>query len=284
MKKIIAAIVCSIFFSSCGTSHKVIEDDANVRWPDFLRDWAVDYEINDVQHLAIIDQIDTVYKLIEDSTSNDDLLCTNLCKLQDVISDAIKYDSSLVFSLMMRATCRNIYGVIYRSPWLLEKKCSCEVLNYLILDGQWNTSSRTNLDLMYTTITGLSWQASERFANLLLGKEDGNDIVLSLLLVYNYTDTIINNLQLTFIDSKGNILDTLTENDIYVDSSVVCVKQMQVPPYLIMAALADNGTITISYETPNGIVEMHGFPHMFFKEQIDDCPRLKDVFNQALAE
>lgn len=283
-RKIIIVAFYIMFFPACSTSHKTTDENDVVSWPDYLREWAAYYEIDDAEHLAIINQVDTLYKLIEDSTSNEDLLCTKLCQLQGIISDAIRYDSSLVFPLMMRATCRNIYGVIYRNPWLLEKDCSCEVLNYLMLDAQWYTSHRENLDLMYTTITGVSWQAQERFANLMLGKEDGNDMAMSLFLVYNYTDTIINNLQLIFTDSDGNVLERLTEGDTYVDSPDVCVRRMHVPPYLLMAALADNGTITISYETPNGMVEMIGYPQIYFMEQIEDCPRLKELLNQALAE
>lgn len=284
MKRFLLIAFGAIIIAACGTSHKASEDNAIIRWPDFLRDWAADYEIKDTQYLAIIDQIDTLYQLVDDSTSDMEMLCGKLCQMQGIISNVIRQDSSLVFPLMMRATARNFYGKIYNNPRLLESDCPCNVLDYLIIDAQWNTSSRANLDLMYTTILGLSWQAENRFANLMLGKEDGNDMAMSLLLVYNYTDTIINNLQLIFTDSDGNVLERLTEGDTYVDTPDVCVRRMHVPPYLLMAALADNGTITISYETPNGIVEMIGFPHIYFMEQIEDCPRLKEVLIQALAE
>lgn len=283
MKRLLLITLCIITLASCGSSQKLTQDDnANTRWPDFLRDWAADYEIEDAQRLAIIDQIDTLYRLVEDSTSDNELLCSKLCQLQNTISDAIVHDSSLVFPLMMRATARNFYGKIVNNPRLLGLGCECEVLEYLWLDGNWYASSRVDFDLMYTTIIGLSWQAPDRFANLVLSREDGNELAMAMLIVYNYTDTIINNLQLTITDSEGKLLYRLTEDDTYIDQPDACIKRMSLPPYLIMEGLAADGTLTVSYETPHGTLEMIGLPHVFFKEQIEVCPRLKEVLNQAL--
>lgn len=275
-------IVCLLLLHACGISHKATENKAVVRWPDFLREWAADYEIEDAQRLAIIDQIDTLYRLVEDSTSDNELLCSKLCQLQNTISDAIVHDSSLVFPLMMRATARNLNGILYNNPWLIELGCNCEVMEYLLIDSKWYTSSRENFDLMYTTIMGLSWQAPDRFANLVLTKEDGSELSTAILIVYNYADTVIDNLQVSFTDSEGAIIEQLTEKDTYTDVPDTGVKRMMLPPYLVMNALANGGTLTISYDTPQGTLEMIGVPHVHFMEQIEACPRLKEVLNQAL--
>ena len=283
MKRLLLITLCIITLASCGSSQKPTQDDnANTRWPDFLREWAADYEIEDAQRLAIIDQIDTLYRLVEDSTSDNELLCSKLCQLQNTISDAIVHDSSLVFPLMMRATARNFYGKIANNPRLLYLGCECEVLEYLLIDSKWYTSRRVNFDLMYTTIIGLSWQAPDRFANLVLNKEDGNELSTAILIVYNYADTIIDNLRVSFTDSEGAIIEQLTEKDTYADVPDTGVKRMVLPPYLVMNALATDKTLTISYDTPQGTLEMTGFPHVHFMEQIEACPRLKDVLNQAL--
>lgn len=280
--RITTAAMCLLWLSACDCTKRILNDNNGLRWPDFLRDWAADYEIEDAQRLAIIGQIDTLYRLVEDSTSDSELLCFKLCQLQNSISDAIVYDSSLVFPLMMRATARNLYGIIYNNPWLLELGCNCEVMEYLLIDSKWYTSSRENFDLMYTTIMGLSWQAPDRFANLVLTKEDGSELSTAILIVYNYADTVIDNLQVSFTDSEGAIIEQLTEKDTYTDVPDTGVKRMMLPPYLVMNALANGGTLTISYDTPQGTLEMTGFPHVHFKEQIEDCPRLKEVLNQAL--
>ena len=278
----VVALLCLPGLIACGTHKKVTQNNGEVRWPDFLRDWAADYEINDAQRLAIIDQIDTLYRLVEDSTSDSELLCSKLCRLQNTISDAIVQDSSLVFPLMMRATARNFYGKIANNPWLFDLDCECNILGYLVADAVWYTSSRENFDLMYTSIIGLSWQAPDRFANLVLSKEDGNELAMAMLIVYNYMDTIISNLQLTITDSEGTLLYRLTEDDTYIDQPDACIKRMSLPPYLVMEGLAADGTLTVSYETPHGTLEMIGLPHVFFKEQIEVCPRLKEVLKQAL--
>lgn len=282
--RLVLAMLCLLVMSACGMQKKATQNDGKVRWPEFLREWAADYEIDDAQRVVIIDQIDTLYRLVEDSTSDSELLCSKLCQLQNTISDAIVQDSSLVFPLIMRATARNLYGIIYNNPWLLELDCDCELLEYLLIDSKWYTSSRENFDLMYTTILGLSWQAPNRFANLVLTKEDGSDLSTAILIVYNYADTVIDNLQVSFTDSEGTIIEQLTEKDTYAEVPDAGVKRMMLPPYLVMNALATGGTLTISYDTPQGTLEMIGTPHVHFMEQIKGCPRLKEVLNQALPQ
>lgn len=284
MRKIAIVALSMVALSACGTSHKTTEDNPNVRWPDFLREWAADYEINEPQRQAILDQIDTLYRLVDDSTENSGLLCEKLCQVQTTISDAIVHDSSLVFPLMMRATTRNIYGKIYNNPWLFNLDCECNILGYLVADAAWYTSSREHFDLMYTSFIGLSWQAPERFANLMLSKEDGNELSTALLIVYNYTDTVVDNLQVSFTDSAGNVFQRLTESDVFVDTPDAGVKRMMLPPYVVMNALASGGTMTISFDTPQGTLEMVGVPHVHFVEQIEDCPRLKSVLREAQVE
>lgn len=282
MKKLSFITLLIVTLASCNTPKESTQDENNTRWLVFLREWAADYEIEDAQRLVIIDQIDTLYRLVEDSTSDNELLCSKLCQLQNTISDAIVHDSSLVFPLMMRATARNFYGKIANNPRLLNLGCECEVLEYLLIDSKWYTSSRVNFDLMYTTIMGLSWQTPDCFANLVLTKEDGSELSTAILIVYNYADTVIDNLQVSFTDSEGAIIEQLTEKDTYTDVPDTGVKRMILPPYLVMNALATGKTLTISYDTPQGTLEMTGFPHVHFMEQIETCPRLKEVLNQAL--
>ena len=276
--------LCLLGIPACGSTKGSTAETGDVRWPDFLREWAAAYGIIEPQRLAIIDQIDTLYRLIEDSTENTNLLCEKICRTQGIISDAIMYDSSLVFPLMMRATARNFYGKIYNNTWLLNLGCGCEVLEYLFIDSRWYTSSRENFDIMYTTMLGLSWEAPYRFANMVLSKGDDSELATAMLIVYNYADTVIDNLQVSFTDSENAVIDRLTEEDTYVGVPDTGVKRMMMPPYLVMNALASGGTMTISYDTPNGRVEIVGTPQIHFLEQIEDCPRLKAVLQAAQAE
>lgn len=275
--------LCFLGLVSCGSSQKPTQDDnANTRWPDFLRDWAADYEINDAQRLAIIDQIDTLYRLVEDSTSDNELLCSKLCQLQNTISDAIVHDSLLVFPLMMRATARNFYSENANNQKLPGLDCDCEMEDYLFIDSKWHTASRENYDLMYTTMIGQSWLAPWNFANLVLAKDDEKELATAMLIVYNYTDTIIDNLQLTISDDEGTILGLITDRNTNVEQLDICVKKISLSPNLIMEGLAANGNFVISYESHHRLLKMVGFPSIFFMEQIEECPRLKEVLNQAL--
>ena len=288
IKSIVRSITATTFlmFSACGNSQKLPNNDV-VRWPDSLKEWVADYEINDPQRQAIIDQIDTLYRLVEDSTENTTLLCEKLCWVQEAICNAIMHDSSLVFPLMMRATARNFAGMIANdrpSMFVAALDCDCEVADFIIADTWWYTSSREHFDIMYTTFMERSWQAPERFTNLVLTKGDDSELATAMLIVYNYTDAVIDSLQVIFTDSEGNVMERLTENDTYIDTPDKGVKRMMIPPYLLMNALVANGTMTIMFDTPQGRLEMVGFPHIHFQEQVDDCPRLKAVLKEALAK
>ena len=275
--------LCLFVLFACTTSQKTDEENQQVRWPDFLRSWAADYEINDSQRLSLINLIDSVYYFLEDSTQAVEAHADQVCRMIDRMAEVIANDSAFEFTLMMRATARNFYGKIANNPWLFDLDCECNILGYLVADAVWYTSNRKNFDLMYTTIMGLSWQAPERFANLMLSKEDGSELSTALLIVYNYTDAVIDNLQVSFTDSAGNVLQRLTESDVFVDTPDSGVKQLMLPPYLVMNALAAGGTMTISFDTPQGTLEMVGFPHVHFMEQIEDCPRLKAVLDEVLS-
>lgn len=280
-------MVCLLAMCACGTQKNDNQDNGVVRWPDFLREWAVGYEVVTPQRMAIIDQIDTLYRLVEDTTKDTTLLCEKLCWVQEAINNAIVYDSSLVFPLMMRATARNFAGMIANdrpSMFVAALDCGCNVADFMIADTWWHTSSREHFDIMYTTFMERSWQAPERFANLILAKEDDNEHSTAILNVYDHVDTIIGNLQISFTDSEGNIIDQLTEKDIYVYVPNAGIKSMMLPPYWVMNALASGGTMTITYDIPNGRVEMIGCPHIHFLEQIEACPRLKEVLTKSQAE
>ena len=159
-----AIIIFCILFSACSTTQKTAEKNSAMRWPDFLRDWATHYEINDSRHLVVIDQIDTLYQLIEDSTSDNKFLCDKLCLIKNTISDIIVNDTTVVFPLMMRATARNINGKIFNNPWLLERHCPCSGGDYFVIDAQWNVMNQNDYDMMYTSILGAILASTDAFS------------------------------------------------------------------------------------------------------------------------
>lgn len=285
--KVAVAIVCLVGLSACKSQKFSTQIKEEVRWPDFLRDWADSSRITDARRLAIINQIDTLYLLTEDSTADNRQVCDFLCRTQDTLRDIIVHDTSYVFTQMMRATARNLYGVIYRNPWLLRRECSCEAMDYLLIDPLWNTSSGEVTDIMYTSLFGLSWEVPDRYAVLMLAKSDASQKpTLAVILLADYIDTVIENITITFTDSHNDTLYLLNEEDLYIPSTEMYDGTLQflLPPFLLMEALASGGTMTIAYDTPHGRIEMIGYPHITFLEQIEDCPRLKQVLIQAIEE
>lgn len=259
-----------------------VESNLEKNWPNFLREWAADYEIDDPRRLDVINLIDTVYRLADDSTADRKLLCNKMCQLKDELVDVITHDPSRMFSLMMRATARNLSGKLIDNPWLMKMDCSCELMDYPLIETYWYTSSKEGFDIMHYNFLPRSWQAPYRFAGIALTKEDGNELTPAALLVFNWMDTTINNLQLTFKDENGAVVERFTEKDVYVDSSNVDggAKMMLLPIDLLMRALAVKGVVSVTYETANETVEMIGFPNLFFAEQIENCPRLKRIFKE----
>lgn len=285
MKKAEIIILCILVLSSCTPPQSQNHND-NISWPEYLREWAAQYDITDTRYVAIIDEFDTLYRLIDERTEDSEKLCDLLCNLKDTISYVIVNDTTSEFPLMMRATANNMFGVIYNNPWLHENKYSCNILEYCTVGSRWWTTSNKEFDFMYTTFIGQSWVAPYRFVDMSLAKDDENESVMVFMTINNYIDYVINNIQIAFTDSTETVTYILTEDDIYVEYSdeQIGTKNLVLPPYIVLKSLAADYRITISYETQNDTIEMMGFPHVFFMEQIEDCPRLKKALSQILAE
>ena len=105
MKRLLLITLCIITLASCGSSQKATQDDnANTRWPDFLRDWAADYEINDPQRVSLINLIDSVYCFFADTTLSAESYSEQVCRMMERMAEVIENDSAFEFTLMMRAT------------------------------------------------------------------------------------------------------------------------------------------------------------------------------------
>ena len=102
--------LCFFALSSCTAPQKTAEETKQVRWPDFLREWAADYEINDSQRLSLINLIDSVYCFLEDSTQSVEAHSNQVCRMIDRMADVIANDSAFEFTLMMRATADNFWA------------------------------------------------------------------------------------------------------------------------------------------------------------------------------
>lgn len=282
MRKILFVVIVTLLLSACGSTSK---DSINeeTRWPDFLRDWAADYDINDAQRLSLIDLVDSVYCFLEDSTLSADNYSDQVCRMIDRMAEVIANDSVFEFTLMMRATAANFWGYALKDERFFQCDCSGESLSRVV---EWQTVSTEDIELMCYTIMPVSWRTPWHFANMLLtiGKEDKEPY--ASLVITNYEDYQMDSIHVAFIDKNNIILDILCEEDVWVDSTNAKdgVKTMLIPYDYLMQALSHSMTVVITYQTPQELFTMRGVPAAGFDVQINDCPRLKSTLEKTLAK
>lgn len=282
MRRILFLFFCSIVLAACGTSHKATEDNDVVRWPDFLREWAADYEINDPQRLSLIDLVDSVYCFFEDSTLSAKDYSEQVCRMMERMAEVIENDSVFEFTLMMRATAANFWGYAMKDERFFQFDCSGEALGRIV---EWQTVNTEDVELMCLTIIPVSWQAPTHFANIILviGKDD--DEPYASFVITNYEDYLMDSVRIAFLDSTNNVLDVLYEEEVYVDSTNAedGVKTMLIPYRYLMQGLSHSFCVEVAYKTSQGWFSMRGLPRVGFDVQMEDCPRLKAALDEVLS-
>lgn len=275
-----AILALSLFvLSSCTTTKKATEETEAVRWPDFLREWAADYEINDNQRLSLINLIDSVYYFLEDSTQSVEAHSDQVCRMLDQMADVIANDSVFEFTLMMRATMSNFLWYASQDDRFYQCDCSGESLSRFV---EWQIVSSTDVELMCYTIIPTSWQAPWHFANIILTAGKDGEEPLSSFVITNYEDFQMDSIQITFYDSIHTVLDVVYENEVYVDSTYAAggVKTLLMPYKYLMQMLSQSLFVDVSYKTKEGWCSMPGGPGASFKVQIEDCPRLNEALDK----
>ena len=278
-KQLLFFALCLFTLSSCTTPKKIADETGDVRWPDFLRGWAAEYEINDNQRLSLINLIDSVYYFFEDSTQPVEAHSDQVCRMIDHMADVIANDSVFEFTLMTRATMSNFLWYASHDDRFYQCDCSGESVSRLMA---WQTFYSTDVELMCFTIISTSWQAPWHFANIILTAGKDGENPLSSFVIINYEDFQMDSIQITFYDSVNTVLDVLYENEVYVDSTNAAggVKTMLMPYKYLMQMLSQSLFVDVSYKTKEGWYSMQGAPGASFKEQIEDCPRLKRALDE----
>ena len=265
--------------SACTTHKKASEETGAVRWPDFLRDWAADYEINDSQRLSLINLIDSVYYFLEDSTQSVEAHSDQVCRMLDQMADVIANDSVFEFTLMMRATADNFMAQTPRDERILQCDCSSESISRLM---DWQTIYTPDIELMCYTIIPTSWQTPWHFANMILTMEKDDEEPLASFVITNYENFQMDSVQIAFYDSTYTLVDVVYENEIYADSSNAAggVKTLLMPYKYLIRMLSHSASVSVAYKTTEGWYSMRGFPQRNFKKNLNDCPRLKKASDQ----
>lgn len=272
-------LLCIAAFSACTTSQKTDEENQQVRWPDFLRDWAADYEINDSQRLSLINLIDSVYYFLEDSTQSVEAHSDQVCRMLDRMADVIANDSAFEFTLMMRATADNFWAQSPRDERILQCDCSSESISRLM---DWQTIYTPDIELMCYTIIPTSWQTPWHFANMILTIDKDGEDPLASFVITNFQDYKMDSVQIAFHDSTSTLADVLYEDEVFVDSSSAAggVKTLLMPYKYLIRMLSHSASVSVAYKTTEGWYSMRGFPQRNFKKNLNDCPRLKKTSDQ----
>lgn len=279
MRKFFYLIISLMFLASCNSSQKAIDNSEDpTTWQGVLRMWCDEYDINDSQRMAVVDQIISVFDMIDDTTISAEQLEDPICKMKETIEHVIDTDGYFEFAQMMRATARNIAG---RMPVDNRLMTDC-VLALMMEDCLWQTFSDDTIDFMATSLFYNSWQAMARKVNIIFTKSDNDENVYAEMIFNNLIDTAMDNLNVLFLHDKDTVM-ALTDNDIlYVDNSdtYAGVKRALVSPSILINAMFTTNTIIISYDTPNEHVNYISFPQIHFEEQVKDCPRLKKIVDK----
>ena len=272
-------LLCIAAFSACTTHKKAAEETQQVRWPDFLRSWAADYEINDSQRLSLINLIDSVYYFLEDSTQSVEAHSDQVCRMLDRMAEVIANDSAIEFTLMMRATADNFWAQSPRDERILQCDCSSESISRLM---DWQTVYSTDVELMYYTITPDPWQTPWHFANMILTIDKDGEDPLASFVITNFQDYKMDSVQIAFYDSTNTVVDVLYEDEVFVDSSSAAggVKTLLMPYKYLIRMLSHSTDVIVSYKTTEGWYSMRGFPQKNFKKNLNNFPRLKKTSDQ----
>lgn len=280
MRKILYLISSLVLLASCSSAQKANDNsEGPTTWQGVLRMWCEVYEIDDAQRLAVVDQIISVFDMIDDTTISAEQLEGPICKMKETIEHVIDTDGYFEFTQMMRATARNIAG---RIPVDNRLMTDC-VVDLMLEDCLWQTFSDDSLDFMATSLFYNSWQAIARKVNIIIfTKSDNDENVYAEMIFTNFIDTAMDNLNVFFLQDKDTVLALTNDDILYVDNSDAyggVMRTLVSPSFLIDAMLATN-IIIISYDTPNEHIEYFSFPQIHFGEQINDCPRLKKIVDR----
>ncbi len=273
IRLIIVITTLAFNFVSCSSVRsRSTENNELSLWPDNLRYMAKEWHFNDSQ-LAIIDQIDSVYRLVEGSTVGEDELKGPICQMRSNIESAMSNDTSFLFFYLMQATARNFSGLSMRDVRLLHCSCAIDIMQ---LGFKWNTKSDQEGDTMLYPMYARSWDALDRYAIINVSKSQDDSLLSTVIVLNNNVDMTMDEIKIAVYDYDNNPIDVLYEYELIVDSSEVenGTKRLTIPNERLMDWLYISYAMTITFKTSNGWYQIDGFPNACFVQQIGECPRV----------
>lgn len=286
MKKLLTLLLGIITLSACSSvKQTTMKTETNDRreevvfsWPEWLHFYTED--LTDKDRLSVISLIDSVYTMIEDSTKSAAELEQPICRMSKAIEEAVCSDSIIGFGRMMRATARNFAGMF---PSNMERLGEIDCVFPLMgaIPNLWLTVSNETGDMMCYSLFANSWSSMGRYADIVFSSNVEPGLDYAAIILVNYIDTTIDAVVVSFHDNEGNLITGplgFIESDVS-DAENGCV-WLLMSPDVFMHNIANSHTMTISYNTGNETVSMTGMPGLTFKEQLENCPRLKRILDE----
>ena len=281
MKKTITLILGILTLCSCSSIKRTAVKYETVNtWPEWLHCYAKYCNISDEHRLSTISLIDSVYMLLGDSKTPTAELEQPICRMSKAIDEAIRTDTSFEFAQMMRATARNSGGLFLSDMERLGDN-DCTVSLMASAPNLWLTVSNETGDLMCNSLFPDSWSSMDRFAYIVFSMNEESEVSYSAIILVNSIDTKIDEIVISFYDKEGNLISApLGFGEFDMSNAENGSVRLFMLPDVFMQNILNSNVMTISYNTGKDTVSMTGMPSLTFREQLENCPRLKALINE----
>ncbi len=211
-----------------------------------------------------IDQISEFCKsslsMLEDKTTPAKELNTQMYRLMDTLEFTIHHCQDLEFNMWLRGYARYI-----TMPVILDERLDDNVTDRITpMPYLWTMSKTDSEAIAYTTLFRGSWEMYDRFTNIILLSNRGEQ--KCMFVVSNYSDTIMEDLTIKFFDENEEIT-TLHATDAEMiddDDYGAGILRVIFPFGEIMPLLERSSTMEVSYNAKN---EKVLFMHLLFEKE-----------------
>ena len=236
--------------SGCSKRQKEIQsNDGLTRLESYVFD---ENRISSIEALC-----DATEQALFDSTIPSRELNLRMSLLADTLQFAIRHCQDFEFNLWMRGFVRHLTPTI-----LFDRRVEEDLVDkYLFLPYLWNINRSDSATIVYTSIFRASNEMYDRFTNVLLFSK--GDEQRCLFTITNFSDTVIKDVCIAFVDTAGNH-KTLDQHDAlftdYLDAEP-SVLRMLFPLDTFMSLLNNATSIDVQYQAKKSeIVMRHYLP------------------------
>lgn len=237
--------------SGCTRKHKI-----NTSSDDFTRQECC-YVFDENRISSIEALCDATEQALYDSTISSRELNLRMSLLADTLQYAIRHCQDFEFNLWMRGFVRHLTPTI-----LFDRRVEEDLVDkYLFLPYLWNINRSDSATIVYTSIFRASNEMYDRFTNVLLFSK--GDEQRCLFTITNFSDTVIKDVCIAFVDTAGNH-KTLDQHDaLFTDyqDAEPSVLRMLFPLDTFLSLLNNATSIDVQYQAKKSeIVMRHYLP------------------------